>query len=80
MRNRSKKTLKKLPYQIVFWDWQEQPDFKDIQDHVLKGFVYLSLPDTSSDMYGLIMTKEEITEVESDRLYELLTEEMAGGK
>lgn len=80
MGNRSKKTLKKLSYMVVFWDWKEQPDFKEIQDYVLKGFVYMSLPDTSSDMCGLIMTKEEVTQIESDRLYQLLEEEMVGGK
>ncbi len=80
MGNRSKKTLKKLSYVVVFWDWKEQPDFKEIQKHVLEGFVYMSLPDTSSDMYALIMTKEEVTDVESDRLYQLLEEEMVGGK
>lgn len=77
--NRSKKTLSKLPYEMVFWDWKEQPDWTEIQEFLLKGFVHLSSPDTGSDQYVLIMTKEKITEIEGDRLYERSMEEIEEG-
>jgi len=54
---------------MVFWDWRDQPEWSEIQELLLKGFVYLSSPDSGSDQYVLLMTKEKLTEVEGDRLF-----------
>lgn len=75
-RNRSEKTLSKLRYEMVFWDWKDQPDWPEIQKSLVKGFIYLSWPDTGSNQYVLLMTEEKLTQVEGDRLYTCFIHEL----
>lgn len=78
-RSLSKYLLKKLDYRFSFWDWKEQPDFADIQKHIVDGFIYFQLPDNGSDMFCLVMTKEKISEEAALIVYECSMREMARG-
>jgi len=65
-------------FRLIMYDWKEQPEWEDISDAAVNGFIYFTPVDSCGDQYAIVVTKVEVTEDEAQQMYEKELERICG--